>query len=216
MGLCMPEENRRYLLRLLNQHDIPLIEDDVYGDLGFGSSRPNAIKAYDRNNNVLYCSSFSKTLAPGLRVGWVAPGRYREQVAFRKYLSSVATATLPQLAIARYLADGSYERHLRKVRTTYAQHAQRMVEAIARNFPSGTRVTRPSGGFVLWVELPEKIDSLMLHQLALEKGISIAPGPLFSASGKYRNFIRITYSLPWNEQLERALVTLGGLALTLA
>lgn len=216
MGSCMPEENRRKLLRLLNQHDIPLIEDDVYGELGFGTGRLNAVKAYDRKDNVLYCSSFSKTLAPGLRVGWVVPGRYFEQVAHRKYVSSLATSTLPQLAIAEYLAAGGYDRHLRKVRSIYAHQAQRMVEAIARNFPAGTRVTRPSGGFVLWIELPETIDSLELHRLALEKGISIAPGLLFSASGKYRNFIRVTCALPWDERLERALVTLGGLALSLA
>lgn len=212
LGSCMPEENRRRLVRLLNQHEIPLIEDDIYGDLAFGATRPNAIKAYDRKGTVLYCSSFSKTLAPGLRVGWAVPGLYRDQVAHRKYVSSMATATLPQMAIAEYLAQGSYERHLRKVRATYAQQAQRMVEAIARNFPAGTRVTRPSGGFVLWVELPEKVDTLVLHRLALDKGISIAPGPLFSASGKYRNCIRLTCALPWDEKLDRALVTLGGLA----
>jgi DNA-binding transcriptional MocR family regulator len=216
LGSCMSEENRRRVVRLLTQHDIPLIEDDVYGDLAFGSTRPNAIKAYDRKGGVLYCSSFSKTLAPGMRVGWAVPGRYRDQVAHRKYVSSMATATLPQMAIAEYLAQGGYERHLRKVRATYAQQAQRMVEAIARNFPAGTRVTRPSGGFVLWVELPEKVDALVLHRHALEKGISIAPGPLFSASGKYRNFIRLSCALPWDERLERALVTLGGLAETLA
>ncbi len=216
LGACMPEENRRRLVRLLNQHDIPLIEDDIYGDLAFGPTRPNAIKSYDRKGTVMYCSSFSKTLAPGMRVGWAVPGLYRDQVAHRKYVSSMATATLPQMVIAEYLAQGGYERHLRKVRATYAQQAQRMVEAIARNFPVGTRVTRPSGGFVLWVELPEKIDSLALHCHALEKGISIAPGPLFSATGKYRNFIRLTCALPWDEKLDRALVTLGGLAEALA
>lgn len=212
LGSSMSEENRRRVLRLLHQHDIPLIEDDVYGDLPFDSTRPNAIKAYDRKGSVLYCSSFSKTLAPGMRVGWAVPGRYRDQVAHRKYVSSMATATLPQLAIAGYLAQGGYERHLRRVRGIYAQQAQRMVEAIARNFPAGTRVTRPSGGFLLWVELPEKLDALQLHQNALEKNISVAPGPLFSASGKYRNFIRVSCALPWDERLERALVTLGALA----
>jgi len=216
LGSCMSEENRRRLVRLLNQYNIPLIEDDIYGDLAFGATRPNAIKAYDRKGTVLYCSSFSKTLAPGLRVGWAVPGLFRDQVAHRKYVSSMATATLPQMAIAEYLAQGSYERHLRKVRATYAQQAQRMIDAIARNFPAGTRVTRPSGGFVLWVELPDKVDSLVLHRLALEKNISIAPGPLFSASGKYQNCIRLTCALPWDEKLERALVTLGGLAEALA
>lgn len=212
LGSCMSEENRRRVVRLLNQFDIPLIEDDIYGDLAFGATRPNAIKSYDRKGTVLYCSSFSKTLAPGMRVGWAVPGLYRDQVAHRKYVSSMATATLPQMVIAEYLALGGYERHLRKVRAIYAQQSQRMAEAIARNFPLGTRVTRPSGGFVLWVELPQTVDALVLHRLALDKGISIAPGPLFSATGKYRNFIRLSCALPWDEKLDRALATLGGLA----
>jgi len=212
LGACMPEENRRRLARLLAAQDIPLIEDDIYGDLGYGTTRLNAIKAYDRKGRVLYCSSFSKTLAPGMRVGWVVPGRYRDQLAHHKYVSTMATATLPQMAIAEYLAQGGYERYLRRVRSVYAQQAQRMVEAIVRHFPAGTRVTRPSGGFLLWVELPLKLDALILHQHGLEKGISIAPGPLFSASGKYRNCIRLTCAVPWDEKLDRALVTLGGLA----
>lgn len=216
LGACMPEENRRRLARLLSAQDIPLIEDDIYGDLGYGTTRLNAIKAYDRKGNVLYCSSFSKTLAPGMRVGWVVPGRYRDQLAHHKYVSTMATATLPQMAIAEYLAQGGYERYLRRVRTVYAQQAQRMVEAIVRHFPAGTRVTRPSGGFLLWVELPEKLDALLLHQQALEKAISIAPGPLFSASAKYRNCIRLSCAVPWNDKLDRALVTLGGLATALS
>lgn len=216
LGACMPEENRRRLVRLLAAQDIPLLEDDIYGDLGFDASRPNALKAYDRKGTVLYCSSFSKTLAPGMRVGWAVPGRYRDQVAHRKYVSSMATATLPQMAIAEYLAQGGYERYLRRVRVVYAQQSQRMVEAIVRYFPAGTRVTRPSGGFLLWVELPSTLDALALHRHALEKGVSIAPGPLFSATGKYRNFIRLSCALPWDEKLDRALVTLGGLAAALS
>lgn len=212
LGACIPEENRRRIARLLAAQDVPLIEDDTYGELGYDTPRPNAIKAYDRRGSVLYCSSFSKTLAPGLRVGWVVPGRYRELLTHHKYVSSMATATLPQMVLADYLAQGGFDRYLRRVRLVYAQQAQRMVEAIVQHFPAGTRVTRPAGGFLLWVELPATLDALVLHRQALEKGISISPGPLFSASGKYRNFIRVSCALPWDEKLARALVTLGGLA----
>jgi DNA-binding transcriptional MocR family regulator len=217
LGACMPEDRRRRLLRLLGEHGIPLIEDDIYGDLGFGSERPKPVKAFDRKGLVFYCASFSKTLAPGLRVGWIAPpARYREPLWHLKYVSSMATATIPQLAVAEFLARGGYERHLRRVRTQYARLAVQMTQAIARHFPSGTRVTQPAGGFVLWVELPERVDALELHRRALAKKISVAPGPLFSAKQKYRHFVRLTCALPWDERLEHALATLGRLAEELA
>lgn len=211
LGACMPEENKKRLVRLLAETDTPLIEDDIYGELGFDSPRPKAAKAFDRKGLVLLCSSFSKTLAPGYRVGWIAAGRYRAAVEHLKYVNTMATPTLPQLAIAEFLAQGGYDRYLRKVRALYAQQVERVTRAITRSFPDGTRVTQPAGGFVLWVELPEKVNAFKLHRRALEKKISIAPGPLFSAKQKYENFIRLTCAQPWNERVERALVTLGRL-----
>lgn len=216
LGACMPEENKRRLVRLLAEHEIPLIEDDIYGDLGFTSPRPPAAKAYDRKGLVLYCSSFSKTLSPGLRVGWAIPGRFQEQFEHLKYVNTVATPTLPQLVVAEFLAHGGYERYLRGVRPQYAQNAERMIQAIARFFPEGTRVTKPQGGVVLWIELPSKIDALELHRRALEAGVSIAPGPLFSAKQKYRHFIRLTFAVPWNDRVEQAVHKVGRIAQELA
>jgi DNA-binding transcriptional MocR family regulator len=216
LGSCMSEDNRRKLVKLLAEHEIPLIEDDIYGDLCFGATRPKTAKAFDRKGLVLLCSSFSKTLAPGYRVGWVVPGRYRDEIEHLKYTNTIATATLPQLAIAEFLDHGGYDRYLRRVRALYAASAERMTHAIARHFPEGTKVTQPAGGFVLWVELPDKVDALDLHRRALAKKISIAPGPLFSAKQKYPNFIRLTCALPWDERLERALATLGRLATEMA
>jgi DNA-binding transcriptional MocR family regulator len=216
LGSCMSEDNRRKLVKLLAEHEIPLIEDDIYGDLGFGATRPRAAKAFDRKGLVLLCSSFSKSLAPGYRVGWIVPGRYQDEIEHLKYTNTMATATLPQLAIAEFLDHGGYDRYLRKVRALYAASAERMTHAIARYFPDGTKVTQPAGGFVLWVELPKKVDALELHRRALAKKINIAPGPLFSAKQKYRHFIRLTCALPWDERLERALATLGRLAAEMA
>jgi DNA-binding transcriptional MocR family regulator len=215
LGSCMPEENRRRLVAMLAERDIPLIEDDIYGDLHFGPQRPRPAKAHDTEGRVLLCGSFSKTLAPGYRVGWVAPGRYREKVELLKFAQTVATPTLPQLAIAAFLRNGGYDRHLRALRRQLASQVQRGVEAIGEHFPEGTRVTRPEGGSLVWVELPRQVDALVLHARALEAGISIAPGPIFSAQKRYGNFIRLSCGFPWSPRLEGALATLGSLARSL-
>jgi DNA-binding transcriptional MocR family regulator len=215
-GAVMPEDRKKRLVQLLAEHEVPLIEDDIYGDLAHSAPRPKAAKSYDRKGLVMLCSSFSKTLAPGYRVGWVVPGRWREQIEHLKYVNTMATGTLPQLAIAEFLEQGGYDHYLRKTRVLYAQGIERMTQAVARYFPDGTRVTQPAGGFVLWIELPEKVDAFELHHRALARKISIAPGPLFSPKQAYRNCIRLTCALPWTETVERALVTLGRLAEELA
>jgi len=214
MGYCMPDSNKQALVKLLRQHHIPLIEDDVYGDLAFDHHRPIAAKCFDTDGSVFYCSSFSKTLSPGLRVGWVVPGKYQEQIEYQKYITSLATPTLAQLAIADFLQRGSYDRYLRQVRGQYARQVAQITQAVSKHFPEGTKVTRPVGGFVIWIELPEGADALVIFDKALAKGISIAPGPIFSASQKYTNFIRINCAQPWDERLESAIIFLGKLART--
>lgn len=207
-GASMSDARKRQLVDRLQERGIPLIEDDVYGDLGFSQQRPSTCKTYDKTGNVLYCASFSKTLSPGLRIGWIAPGRHLAKVEYLKYVTNLATPTLPQLATARLLASGVYERHLRKVRIEYMRAVERMIEAVDRYFPEGTKVTRPEGGFVIWVELPKEVDSFDLARVLLEKGISIAPGPIFSASQKYRNYIRLSCACRWGKDVERALASI--------
>ena len=209
LGSLMPDENRRCLVELLAKKEIPLIEDDVYGDLHFEATRPRVARAFDRHGLVMLCGSFSKTLAPGYRVGWCAPGRFLERVKTLKFTNTIATATLPQLAIAEFLKNGGYDHHLRTLRRTYAEQVQRVSEAIAESFPADTKLTRPRGGFVLWIELAAKVDALALHEQALRENISIAPGPLFSAKQQFRNFIRISCGHPWSDRFERAVGVLG-------
>ena len=211
LGSCMPDAKKKELVELLGRREIPLIEDDIYGDLCFGSTRPRAAKAYDKQGLVLLCSSFSKTLAPGYRVGWTVPGRFKPQVESLKFTSSMATCTAPQLAIADFLQSGGYDRYLRRIRRILMSQVQQMSSAVGRYFPAGTKVTRPQGGYVLWVELPRSVDSLELHRRALEQKISIAPGPIFSAKQKYKNFIRLSCGLPWTERIDRAVQTLADL-----
>ena len=176
LGSRMPDDKKRELVEMLARRDIPLIEDDVYGDLGFGSSRPPVCKAWDRKGLVLTCSSFSKTLAPGYRVGWIAPGRYYREVEHLKKVFNLATASPTQLAIAEFLTSGGYDRHLRTIRRIHAERVAQLREAVLRHFPAGTRVTRPDGGYVVWVEIPRQFDSFRLYEQALEAGIGIAPG----------------------------------------
>ena len=216
LGSRMPDEKKRKLVRLLAEHEVPLIEDDIYGNLSFDETRPKVAKAYDTDGWVMLCDSFTKTLCPGYRVGWVAPGRFRAKVEFLKFVNTSASPSLPQMAIAEFLQNGGYDHHLRKIRRFYAAQMQQMSEAITRYFPSGTRLTRPTGGMCLWVELPPSVDALKLYRVALGAGISLAPGPLFSAKQKFENFIRINCGNPWTDPLENAVRTLGKLIEQLA
>ncbi len=212
LGYCMPDHAKRALIRLLGKHKVPLVEDDVYGDLGFAQPRPSTCKGLAPKADIIYCSSFSKTLAPGLRVGWVAAnGERRERIEYLKYVTSLASPTAPQLAVAELLANGRYERYLREVRGRYAAAVERMGDAVMKVFPEGTRISQPQGGFVLWIELPEGTDSFAVARRALRQNVSIAPGPLFSASGKFGNFIRLSGARLWDARLERALLTVARL-----
>ncbi|MDB6144279.1 MAG: GntR family transcriptional regulator, partial [Pseudomonas sp.] len=205
----MPEARKRALLVLAQRYDVAIIEDDVYGDLAYTYPRPRTIKSFDEDGRVLLCSSFSKTLAPGLRIGWVAPGRYLERVLHMKYISTGSTATQPQLAIAEFLQGGHYEPHLRRMRGQYQRGRDQMTDWVMRYFPQGTRASRPQGGFMLWVELPEDFDTLRLNRALLGQGVQVAVGSIFSASGKYRNCLRMNYAAKPTTQVEEAVRKVG-------
>jgi len=211
LGSLMPEDKKQELVELIARHDLPLIEDDIYGDLGFAPDRPRVVKAFDKKGWVILCSSFSKTLAPGYRIGWICPGRFQPEIERLKTACTIATATAPQLAVAEFLSNGGYDHHLRKIRRIYMRQIWLMTRAVSKFFPPGTRVSRPAGGFVLWVELPGYVDSLKLYERALKAGITIAPGPIFSVRKGYRNYIRLNAAF-WSEKIEKALATLGTLA----
>lgn len=212
LGSMVPEEARRKLVELLGKYEVPLIEDDVYAELYFDPKRPLVSKALDRKGLIMHVSSFAKCLAPGYRVGWVAAGRYAEKIRRLKLSSSIATNIPAQAALAEYLKHGGYENHLRHLRSTLAAQEAAMVAEIERSFPAGTRLARPRGGYFLWVELPPAIDALALHRQALAQGISIAPGPIFSAKREFRNCIRINTGHPWSPQIANAVATLAWLA----
>ena len=211
LGSIMLDEHKRRLARLTAERGVAVIEDDIYGDLHFAGERPWPIKAFDRAGNVMLCSSFSKCLSPALRIGFVAAGRYRAQLALQKTITSGGTNPITQQVLAEYLESGTYERHVRGLRRTYERQVDAMRAAVARHFPAATRITEPQGGFVLWVELPEDVDTSALYDRAIAAGVAYVPGELFSASGMYRNCLRINCGNPHTPDIEDAVRRLGGL-----
>ncbi|WP_336201805.1 GntR family transcriptional regulator MpaR [Pseudomonas guariconensis] len=209
VGASMPEAKKQALVELLRRHQVPLIEDDVYAELYYAQQAPKPAKAFDTEGLVMHCGSFAKSLAPGYRIGWVAAGRFAQKIERLKLMTSLCASMPAQAAIADYLQHGGYDRHLRKLRYALEGQQLSMLAAIARHFPAQTRVSHPSGGYFLWLELPEQMDALKLFHMALAQGISIAPGPIFSPTRRFGNCIRLNYGSPWNEGAEQAMETLG-------
>jgi len=212
LGSLMPEAQKREVLALLARHGVPLIEDDVYGEIHFARERPRPFIALDGGANTIYCSSFSKSLAPGYRIGWIAPGPLAQQVMDRKLAHSLCGPVLPQVAIADFLAGGAFDAHMRRLRRLLGDNLLRLTRAIEASFPPNTRVSRPAGGFALWVELPRGFDSRVLFDMALENGICFAPGDVFSASRRFRNCMRLSAGSAWSERVEQGIRRLGELA----
>ncbi len=211
LGSCMPDESKARVVTLLATHQIPLIEDDVYGDLYFGEHRPKCCKSFDNDGNVLWCSSISKTLAPGFRVGWVAPGRYKEKLLKLKLVHSISSTSIVHEAVGNFLRTGRYEHHLRQLRRRLQENAQQYVQAIAVYFPEGTKISRPQGGLALWLELPKEIDTAILYDLAMKQQISFGPGRMFTLQNQFDNCMRLCIGLPWSEKLRLKLRTIGNL-----
>ncbi len=215
LGFTMPQEKKEALVDMMAREKIPIIEDNIHGELYFGQSRPSTLKSLDREGLVLHCASFSKTLSPGLRVGWALPGRFTHRVKRLKMDSTVASPTLNQHMVAQFLKTGAYDRHLRRLRTALKNQITNTALSIARHFPKGTRITAPQGGVTLWVELDERVDGLTVYQEARKHKISIFPGIICSSTDRYRNFIRISCGYPWEERIEAGIMTLADIIATL-
>lgn len=211
MGYCMDDQNKSILTKMLRDKKIPIIEDDIYSEFYFGSARPQPLKAFDRNGWILYCSSFSKTVSPGLRVGWTLPGRFIDKVRHLKVNQTISEPTLTQFVLHRYMRSGLYDRNLRALRTKLKNQVSNTALAIARHFPKDTKISAPKGGLCLWVQLPSLIDSLELFRLALASRIAVLPGIICATTPTYNNCIRISCGMPWNARLDNGLHTLAGL-----
>ncbi len=212
LGSLTPEPAKREIVAACAAHGTVLIEDDLYGELAFSGQRPAPLRRYDDGEHVITCGSYSKTLAPGLRVGWMIGGRRRSELLRTKSFSTVATATLPQLALLEFHARYDIERSLRRLRRALAGQAQAYRQAVLEHWPAGVRVTEPAGGMTLWIELPGQIAGQALFEAALEHGIGLLPGHLFSNRGDYRQHVRISSGHPWDARMDAAMRTLGELA----
>lgn len=210
LGSLMPENRKRELVELLARRNVPLIEDDIYGEFYFGRERPLPAKAFDTTGNVLYCASFTKIISPGLRVGWVCGGRYQAKLEVLKYINSFTTPALMQQTIAQFLESG-FDRHIRRLRRACADQVEQTMEGVARWLPSGAKLNPPQGGYVLWVELPEGVDSVQLMEDAYGQGISVAPGALFSAREGFNSCVRLSCGSPWTPEQALAMRRLGEL-----
>lgn len=212
LGSCMPDEHKMEVVKMLSERGIPLIEDDLYGDVYFGNSRPKPCKAFDEEGLVLWSGSVSKTLAPGYRVGWLAPGKFKDKIIHQKLIHTVSSTTITQEAIANFLEKGRYEHHLRKLRSELHANSLQFARAVAEYFPEGSKISQPQGGFMLWVELDKRIDTTELYDLAIRQKINIAPGRMFSLQNQFSNCMRLSYGQRWSEQIDNKLKQLGRIA----
>ena len=212
-GGCMPDARKQQLVKLLAANKIPMIEDDIYGEIYFGKSRPRNCKSYDTEGWIILCSSVSKSIAPGYRVGWCIPGRFKEEILNIKMMHTITSATPTQAAIAHFFETGRYDLHMRKLRKALYLQCLSYMQGIEKYFPKGTTISRPQGGYALWIELDQSINAFELYQTAIKQHISIAPGQIFSTDGRFSNFIRISYGGVYDQAIDNSLKVLGKICL---
>lgn len=210
-GSLMREDKKQALVALVTRYRLPLIEDDVYRELYFGKQRPHPAKAWDSEGWVMHCSSFSKSLAPGYRVGWVSAGRFTDQITRLKISTTLATSIPAQHALASYLAKGGYDKYLRQLRHQLMLQQLQYAQALHQHFPEQVRFNQPQGGYFFWMQLPPACDSLRIFQQSIAHNISLAPGHMFSSQQQYANFIRFNYGHPLTAHSVQAIQTLGKL-----
>lgn len=209
LGVTLTPERKQRLVGLLDQHQVPLIEDDVYAELWSGTTPPLPAKAWDRQGNVLHCGSFSKSLVAGFRVGWVAAGQHAQRIQRLQLMSTLSTSAPMQLALADFLATQRYDTHLKRLRQILSRRQQMVRQALLQVLPAQATLSEAKGGYFLWVTLPGNFNTMQLYQRALAAGISIAPGQLFSAAEHFNHCFRLNTAWPLDTRAEAAIVTLG-------
>jgi DNA-binding transcriptional MocR family regulator len=215
LGSVMSTPIKKEVLNIAHHHGTPIIEDDIYGDIFFGARRPSTFKGLDTTGNVLYCSSFSKTIAPGLRAGWTLPGKFYKRVMRLKLNSQLASPNTGHIVAARFIESGAYERHLRRLRNQIKNQVSSISIAVAKHFPKDTRITFPQGGMFLWIELNKKIDAMDVFHSARQKAISFMPGVICSTTDRYRHCLRLNCGLSWSHKLETSIAQLGHIVCTM-
>lgn len=211
LGFTLSNTRKEQLVALLARYGVALIEDDVYSELWIGEEKPLPAKAFDRHGDVMHCGSFSKNLVAGFRIGWVAAGRHAQRIQRIQLMSTLSTSAPMQLALADFLSTRSYDSHLKRLRQILAKRKQLARTALRQVLPAEASISDTPGGYFLWVSLPDGINTTQLYHLALEQGISIAPGQLFSSSEDFRHCFRFNTAWPWDVRAEAAVEKLGQL-----
>lgn len=209
LGSIMPDTHKMRLVHLCEQNAIPLIEDDTYSELANSPTPLTALKAWDRSGNVIHCASLHKTLAPGMRLGWMTAGRWQARAEMLKFAQTRQNEEWSQITAAEFMDSSAYDRHIIRLRGLLNRQRERTAEAIAACFPLGTRLTMPDGGITIWVELPDRLSSERVFNAALQEGILIAPGLMFSNSNRFEHFIRLNCGSPFTTEIDHALRRLG-------
>lgn len=211
-GNSLSAPRRAALLELAARHSLPIVEDDIYGQLGYEGAPPRALKADDRAGQVLYMSSFSKNLMPGLRMGYVVapPATIRQLVRLRQ-AQDICSSPLTQRALAIFIEQGWLHSHLRRMLPRYRERRDAMLRAMERHFPMGVTWTHPRGGFSTWVTLPPGLPVMELYLAAIGRGVAFAPGQVFSASDESSPHLRLCFGAEPPERIAEAIATLGAL-----
>ena len=209
LGSKMSDEDKVRLVQLLDGYQVPLIEDDIYGDLAFGLQRPRTLYSYAQEmaaaDQVILCSSFSKSLSRDLRIGWIVPGRFTARITKLKLVTQLASSRTTQTALQMFFEEGSFDRYLRQKRQQLSDQCRQLQQLIREFFPQALSCSQPKGGLALWLELPETIDTVALYNRARKEGISLTPGRLFTSQQRYNNCLRLSFAQPWNEDRVAAL-----------
>lgn len=216
LGACMPQAERRRLAQMAARHGLAVIEDAIYNDLAEQEEHRRTVKSYDSAGHVMLCDSFSKTLAPGLRLGWVEAGRWTEPLRRIKDLQAGGQSPVLELALADLILQTGHAAAMRQLRAAIAARMDAVRHEIAQAFPPGTRVSDPPGGLLLWLELPRGLDTVALHQACLAERILVPPGTVFGTGGRFRNCIRIGVGGDWSPEHARTLRRVGALACAMA
>lgn len=212
LGAVMPTATKRALAALAARRQVPLIEDAIFNDLLASDERRKAVKAWDREGWVMLCGSFSKTLSPGLRMGWVQAGRWKDSVMRLKAVHGGTTNVVLEHALADLISQSGHEARLRRLSAQMKKRLAEAMDLIAQSFPRGTRASAPATGYTLWLELPGQVDTLQLFEACRAEGIVFGPGPLFTATDRFRNCLRLSFAGLWTPTDQKALMRIGALA----
>lgn len=212
LGFCMHDACKKRIVDVAQRYNVAVIEDDVFGELRESHHRPSPIKSWDQEGHVYYCGSVTKTFGSGFRVGWLAvPQRKVQRAREAQYAYTVTVDMHAQLVVAKLLETGNIDRFLKHVSVSYNRRTATLASRVEDSFPTGTRISRPRGGYLLWVELPGDIQTADVLDEAIKKGVSFAPGRLFSVDQQFENCLRLNACEFNSRSAEKALIRLAKL-----